>query len=168
DRGDLGAGGVVRSESTLEFLRAVLVVLESAGDLRLAARSPQRRSLERAIEVAFELVASGIDLFDQRLDVLVREAFRSGLGERRNGPQGQGTRQENRVGARGDDAGAAGEDHAWFLFVAGSRAGHVCGPLSCFIHSRSLPESWSSRVIDLTEHLSLAACSRVDCAALNK
>jgi hypothetical protein len=45
-----------------------LIVLEGAGDLGLAAaRSPQRRSLELAIEIAFELVSPLIDLLDQRL-----------------------------------------------------------------------------------------------------
>ena len=68
--------------------QAKVIILEGAGDLRLAARSPQGRPLELAIKVAFELVAPLIDLVNQGLDVLVRKALRSGLRERRHGPQG--------------------------------------------------------------------------------
>jgi hypothetical protein len=104
DCGDLGGGGVVRGETILELLGVVLIVLEGAGDLHFAARSLHRRSFERAVEIAFELVAPVIDLVDQGLDVLVGQAFGPGLGERRHRPEGQGAREKCNPDERGDGA----------------------------------------------------------------
>src|SRR5262249_33045069 len=93
---ELRARRVILREPILQLVDVVLVVVEERRDVGLTVRPAQLGVLLTAVEAAFELVAVLLDLFDERLDVLVRKARRGILRREKNGREQEPAREYER------------------------------------------------------------------------